>query len=213
MAFKAALAGVEAVQGKRIENNTVRPNYQIPDSQYAALNNARYMASQSKYPGQEETERKLDASLAQTTAAMMRATDSPTNVVRNLSSVASNNNRTIAEMDMMGAKYRRDAQRDYTSELTRMATEENKKQEWDTLQPYIQAMEKAAALKESSRQNAYDVTRTGAQLAALGYFENGTFKKGETPTTQSTTGNSTEDPQSNELDFLDFEMLNPDYYK
>ena len=211
--FKAGLAMVQGVEGNQLGRSKTRPKYELPDSQIAALEEMKMLASQTKAPGQDLANSLMDADFANSTRRMIEASDSPNQVVENLAAMNSNQNRAKAGMAIRGAEMQRQNKLSLVQELDRMAEFERQQFIYDKVAPYEEAMAASKAKKDAAAHNIHDALGAGSQLYSMNndgvpFIGKNPNAKPATPTKTPTTPTPFEEEK-----MPDFELLNPDYFK
>lgn len=162
--FKAGLAGTQKFEASKLERSKTRPRYEIADSQLAALEQMKMLASKTKMPGQETAEMLMDADFANATQQMIEASDSPNQVVENLASMNAKKNRSIQGMNIEGARMKRNAEMGLVDELNTMAKSEREQFYYNEVAPYEEAMASAKAKQNAAAHNFHDALRGGSEL-------------------------------------------------
>lgn len=152
----------QGIEGSE-QGKTKRPKYEIPKEVEAALNNAKTVAAQTKLPGQEITEDKMRAGGAESIRAMQ---DMGTSGMGAIADISRGINREQANLDIAAAQNWQANQRALMNQQNIMGGWQDKQQQWDVRDPYLDAMAASSSMTEGSMQNI----TTGVGDMLLGYI-------------------------------------------
>ena len=158
------MAAYQSHKAKKLAN-TPRPEYQIPQGQVEALNNAKYMASQTELPGQNIMQQKIDQGSAGALANLKDVSQSGSALGSNIASIYRGNVGAQNQLNLAGAQNWNANQQNLRGELNNMATAQDKQWTINKFDPYKNNMAAASAMREGAFRNA---TAGVTDLAAAG---------------------------------------------
>jgi hypothetical protein len=162
------MAAYQSHKAKKLAN-TPRPEYQIPQGQVEALNNAKYMASQTELPGQNIMQQKIDQSSAGALANLKDVSQSGSALGSNIASIYRGNVGAQNQLNLAGAQNYNANQQNLRGELNNMATAQDKQWTINKFGPYKNNMAAASAMREGAFRNATagvtDIASAGAGYA------------------------------------------------
>lgn len=144
-------------QGKNILRDLKDPLATIPESATEALMRSKTLASSNRLPGQTETEQRLDAGLAGTTAGITRTGTDSGSMLQAL--VSAQSKRDLAQLGLAeaGAQNRFRNEQVVLGQLGNMANEEKRLFDINVRQPF-----------ERKLANAFSLVNNGNQLISGG---------------------------------------------
>lgn len=144
---------------------TPRPEYNIPQSQIEALNNAKYMASQTELPGQNIMQQKIDQGSAGALSNLKDVSQSGSALGSNIANIYRGNVGGQNQLNLAAAENFNNNQANFRGELNKMAPFEQKKWELNELEKYKNNMAASSALREGAFRN---LSSGVSDIAALG---------------------------------------------
>ena len=144
---------------------TPRPEYQIPQAQTQALNNASYMANQTELPGQNIMQQKIDQGSAGALANLKDVSQSGSALGSNIANIYRGNVGAQNQLNLAGAQNWNANQANYRDQLGLMGTAQDKQWTINKFDPYRNNMAAASAMREGSFRN---LSAAGKDLSALG---------------------------------------------
>lgn len=164
-------------QANELAKNLHRPDFEIPESEKAALENAKAVASMTRLPGQSGIEGKLERTAADEVANVERMGTGGANDINAASRIYSGLQTKENELGISAANMFLGNQGVLRNQLNTDAEWQNKKWAWDKQMPYINTANSIAALRGASTQNFnnawQDVFGGGANLALGEYLKGG----------------------------------------
>lgn len=143
-------------QGKRadeLQRNTVRPLFNIPESEKKSLLSAEEQARMTRLPGQSAIEGRLDQTTANQVNMVERMGTGGATSINAASRAYGMQQDKENELGIAAANMRLNNQQILRDELDENAQWQNKAWEWDTANPYMQKMAAIAALREAQLRN------------------------------------------------------------
>lgn len=174
-----------------------RPAFDIPSAANEALLRARYRALATQLPGQKQLENKLGAQTAGGIRFATETASSPVDALATGAAMIGKQQDTLGNLGVEAANMFDRNQQLLTNQLGSYATWQDKANEWNKYQPYLQAKQAEAALRYGTQANQYSGTKGvlgaiagGVQLADEKGLFNG-IGGGNTPTSTATGGTNT----------------------
>lgn len=130
-----------------------RPEYRIPEAATEALNRAKYRALATTLPGQNLMEQKIGAATGSGIRYATETAASPTDALATASGMIGNQQNALGDLSIAAANMYDKNQQILGSELNQYAGWQEKKQNWDILDPYTAAKQKEAALRKYGAEN------------------------------------------------------------
>ncbi len=144
---------------------TERPEYQIPQAQMQALNNAKYMASQTELPGQNIMQQRIDQGSAGALSNLKDVSQSGSALGANIANIYRGNVGAQNQLNLAGAQNWNANQANLRNELGNMATAEDRQWTINKFDPYRNNMAASSALREGAFRN---LSSAGSDIAAMG---------------------------------------------
>lgn len=158
-------------------SKTPRPDYQIPQEQIQALENARMMAAQNRLPGQGLIEQNMDRAMANSLQSVSQTATSGAQLSQAATSLGLDRMGAARDLGIKAAENKQQNQIRLADELKSMAAQRVKKWEWEKGQPYMNAMQSAAQLRAAGQQNIGNAISSAAG-GAMGLGEATGFTEG-----------------------------------
>lgn len=148
-------------QGNKL-GKTEQPKFEIPESVQKALKNSQMLASQKELAGQSRIEDKLRGNTAQTMSAVNRMGGGAAGMGAALQAYGNEQNQ-LSDIAIQADQNWANRQTQYQNALNAMGSWEDKKNQWETRDPFTATMENAANLKNSGVQNLFGAVTSAAQ--------------------------------------------------
>lgn len=162
-------------QAKKL-SKTGRPEYEIPPAVREAVNLARLQAANSKLPGQNLMEQKLDNTTSRGLAELKNVSTNPSQLAANAAKLYSYQQDAQNNLNIAGAQNYNNNQAMLRGQLGQLGQYQDKQWDYNKFQPYVNDMAASSALREGAFRNATAAginTATGiGNLAALRYAQN-----------------------------------------
>lgn len=142
---------------------TPRPEYNIPQSQIEALNNAKYMASQTELPGQNIMQQKIDQGSAGALSNLKDVSQSGSALGSNIANIYRGNVTGQNQLNLAAAQNFNNNQGILRTELNNMAPFEQKQWEINEFDKYKNNMAASSAMREGAFRN---LSAAGSDIAA-----------------------------------------------
>lgn len=165
----------QADQIAELEKNNKRPGFDIPQSEFDALDNAKALAKMTRFPGQGVIEGRLDRTTADQVAMLERFGIGGADMINGASRIYGMQQDKENELGVKAADFRLRNQATLRDELHNMAGWENKKWDWETGQPYESKQRAIAALKGAKLHNqeqAFKNIAGGITMGIAGLSDN-----------------------------------------
>lgn len=146
-------SGKQEDQINNLEQNNVRPNFDIPQGATDALNNAKGLASQIRLPGQSTIEGRLDQTTANRVSLAERAGLGGTDLINNASKAYGDQQNSENQLGVAAAQNYNENQKNLQAQQNNMANWQNMKWNWETGDPYQSKQRAIAALKGAQLHN------------------------------------------------------------
>jgi hypothetical protein len=130
-----------------------RPEFEIPESEKASLKSAEMQASLGRLPGQSQIEGRLDRVTANTLNTLERIGDSPVSSINAASRAYGNQLDKETELGVQAGNMYLRNQDILRNEQDEMAQWENKKFQFDEVDPYMSKVAQISALKGAGLKN------------------------------------------------------------
>lgn len=150
-------AGKSAIQGKQAQElgKSKRPEYQIPEAQKQALQQARYVAGMRELPGQNLMEGRLGENLGKGISDLRNVASNPSDMASNVARMYSANTNAVNDIGMSASRQWLQNQGILSSQLGQMAQAQDKQFDVNQMQPYLANKAAESALREGSFRNLY----------------------------------------------------------
>jgi hypothetical protein len=169
--YKGIQAGKQKKQADQLREEYKRPTYEIPESVQQALQISKNL-SLSGLPGVDLIEQQI---MGQTSAGARAIGDSAQGAAEQLAAITglySQGQQNLGALGVQDAQAQLMNQQNLVEQLNQYGQYEDKKFEINKFQPYLQAMQAAAALQEASMRNTEavigDATSLFGGLSAYG---------------------------------------------
>lgn len=130
-----------------------QPTYNIPDAATTALTLTRFNALKTQLPNQGLIENKIGSATAGGIRMATETANSPVEALSAGAAMVGNQQNALADLGIAGANMYEQNQNTLRGEYNNYAGWQEKKQNWDVLQPYIVAKQKEAALNKAGAEN------------------------------------------------------------
>ncbi len=174
--FKIGEGISQNAKANKIARTNKRPWMEIPSEVSQGLNNAKYVAAQTKLPGQDLIEQKIGSSFANYANALEKVSPSTGTTLNDLSMGYQNNLNKLADLGIAGAENWQQNQGVLRNELNNMADWQQKKFMYNFDEPYRIKAATASALKGAGMQNINagitDAAGTVANYANMNNYAN-----------------------------------------
>lgn len=164
-AFQALVGGVQTIKGLTMKEGE-RPEYEVPDDAKAALSNAKYVASQTKLPGEDKIQERMQENMANAIFTTTQAAQDPSQIVAGTQKVTEAFNNQQVDLGIKGAEFFFQNQGQLRGELNKMADREDTKWTLNEYNPYMMNLEKKQSLIEGGLSNIQ-----GGVNSAMGGFQ------------------------------------------
>ena len=158
-AIKLGTSIKDMLQASKIEKENQWKDYEIPGAQTEALNLARNTAMNKQLPGQARIENNIGANAATGARNIMESGGSSAERVAGISGMYNNNADVLKNLGINAAEMNLQNERNLQNELHSYAGFQDKAWDINQYQRYQAAAEKAAALRNSSKQNLYGASK------------------------------------------------------
>jgi hypothetical protein len=163
--FQGILGLTQGARARKMSQRYPRPSYQIPGAATNAINDQRNLAM-GQAPGLDIARQQLMQSQAGSANAIMGSGGGGNETLAALAMLDQNAGDQALNLGAMQEQFKAQQMGNLINQQNAYADWQAKKQEWDSLQPYIQAQEKAAAMNDAANVNIDESLRTGGGLVA-----------------------------------------------
>lgn len=170
--FQGILGLTQGARARQIARRYPRPTYQIPGAATNALNDQRNLAM-GQAPGLNTARQQLMQIQAGSANAIMGSGGGNNETLAALAMLDQNAGNQALDLGAMQEQFKAQQMGNLINEENAYAQWQEKKQDWDVTQPYIQAMEKSAAMNDAANTNVHDALGVAGGLVAQ------TLKSGE----------------------------------
>jgi hypothetical protein len=153
-------------QAKKLAKNNIRPNMQTPDAVMNALANSRSQAMQTKLPGQDLIESKIDASVATNVNNLKEVADSPAALMGAVNQAYVGGMDKKNDIAIAAASRFDQNQSQYQDMLGKVGEYEMQNFMFNKADPYMKTAAAASALKEGGMRNIYGGINNAAGAAS-----------------------------------------------
>jgi hypothetical protein len=158
-------------QANKLSEGYQRPNMEIPQGMYDALDIKKNLALQDGLPRQDLIEEKLDESSANTMVGIKEAATTPWDVIKGSQRVGEVKSEKVKDLGIAGGEFKVNAANDLAKAFEGLSKLQQDQFMFNEYSPYVNAMNTVRGLREASNKNLY----SGASNAAgvLGYSDKG----------------------------------------
>lgn len=156
-------------QANKMAGDYNRPNMEVPQGMYDALDIKKNLALQTGLPRQDLIEQKLDESSANALAGIKEGATSPWDVIKGAQRVGEVKSEKIKDLGIAGGEYKVNAANDLAKAFEGLAKIQQDQFMFNEYSPYMNAMNTVRGLREASTKNLF----SGASNAA-GVWANST---------------------------------------
>lgn len=151
-AFQFAVGAGQTIKGLTMKEGE-RPEYEIPETAEAALANAKYIASQTKLPGEDLIQDRMKENMANAIFTTTQAAQDPSQILAGAQKITEAFNNQQVDMGIKGAEFYYQNQGQLRGELNRMAEREDTKWTLNEYNPYMENKERKQALTGGGLEN------------------------------------------------------------
>lgn len=163
--FQGVLGLTQGARARKISQRYPRPSYQIPGAATNALNDQRNLAM-GQTPGLSSARQQMMQSQAGSANAIMQSGGGNNETLAALAMLDQNAGNQALNLGAMDEQFRAQQMGNLINQQNAYAQWQEKKQEWDSFRPYIEAQEKAAAMNDAANTNIHDALGVGGGLVA-----------------------------------------------
>lgn len=163
--FQGILGITQGARARKMSQAYPRPNYMIPGAATNALYDQRNMAY-GQAPGIGIAQQQLAQSQAGSAANIMNSGGGNNETLAALTMLDQNAGDQGLDLAAMQENWKAQQMGNYINQQNAYAQWQEKKRDWEVMQPYIQAQEKAAAMNDAANTNLHDALGVGGGLVA-----------------------------------------------
>ncbi len=154
-------------KANKLAENAVRPQYTIPQGEQDYMNNAKSMAGQNTYAGQQRDENNVFAGTSQALNSAAQGSASSADFLSTVAGINGNEQNAMGNIAQRGLAYQDQNKQHLNEALMSLAPYQDKQFQMNKYQPFIDQTNAARALKGAAQNNISNAFGNAAKTVSM----------------------------------------------